>query len=105
MPNGTNERTLAAGMGRTALIGRRPRFTVIRVAVLIVTSLIVFGLILRPTQVRGPSMEPTYKDHSIKLMNRAAYLFHEPRRGDIVGISYSEQRITSVMLCKRIIGL
>ena len=90
---------------RTALIGRKPRSTIIRVAVLIVTSLVVFGFILRPTMIKGLSMEPTFKDHSFNFINRLAYLFHEPRRGDIVGISYSEERITSVMLCKRIIGL
>jgi signal peptidase I len=47
-------------------------------------------------------MLPTYKDHSLNLVNRLAYLRHEPQRGDVTSV-----RLTGlhVMFLKRIIGL
>jgi signal peptidase I len=47
-------------------------------------------------------MFPTYKDRRINFVNRLAYLFHEPRRGDVVAIRTSG---ISIMFMKRIIGL
>ena len=53
-------------------------------------------------------MEPTYHDHQINCVNRLAYLRHEPQRGDVVSIRYSDPgnfAAPSVMLMKRVIGL
>ncbi len=47
-------------------------------------------------------MEPAYQNGSINFVNATAYLLHEPRRGDVVGIAMAGRR---VMLLKRIIGL
>jgi len=56
-----------------------------------------------PVRVDGPSMLPTYKDHSVHFVNRLAYLWHKPRRGDVVSVNaYAGPH---VMLMKRIIGL
>ncbi len=85
------------------LIGRNPKRTLVRVAVLVVVSFVVFTYMLRPIRVEGGSMLPTYKDHGVNFVNRLAYLFHEPRRGDVVAI-----RLLAgghVMYMKRIIGL
>jgi signal peptidase I len=105
---------------RIAVMGRNPKATLARVAVLIVTCFIVFKFILLPIRVEGISMLPTYKNHSIHFVNRFAYLWHEPRRGDVVGIRFSraETKATTgiqkavrwlepphIMLLKRIIGL
>ncbi len=87
---------------RVVAIGRNPRNTVIRIAVLAVTCFIVFHFILLPIRVTGISMLPTYKNGSINSVNRLAYLFHEPRRGDVVSIRFAG---THLMLMKRIIGL
>jgi signal peptidase I len=85
-------------------VGRNPRNTVIRLGILIAGAFLLFfsNLILLPVRVDGPSMLPTYKDHSVNFINRLAYLWHEPRRGDVVSIRYAGYH---VMLLKRIIGL
>jgi len=111
---------------RTILIGRRPKWTLVRIAVLVVTCYFVFGFLLLVIRIEGPSMLPTYSTGRISLVNRLAYIRNEPRRGDIVAIrlsgteyNYQEfvqdlvrfrlnfDRLTrpSVMYMKRIVGL
>jgi signal peptidase I len=94
---------------RIAVIGRNPKLTLARIVVLVVTCVIVFKFILLPIKVDGISMSPTYKDGSIRFINRLAYLQHEPRRGDVVGIRLGGTnvlyRTPSVMYMKRIVGL
>jgi len=84
------------------LIGRNPKVTLVRVTVLAVTCFVVFRFILLPARIEGISMLPTYKDRSVNLVNRLAYRWHEPRRGDVVGIRLAGPH---VMYMKRIIGL
>ena len=105
---------------RIVVIGRNPKATLVRVAVLIVTSFVVFKFILLPIRVEGISMLPNYKDRSWNLVNRLAYLRHEPQRCDVVGIRFSRAETDTpagihqaanwlapphVMLLKRIVGL
>ena len=85
-----------------AVVGRRPRNTLIRITVLVVVSFIVFDFILLPIRVTGISMSPTYQDRSINFVNCLAYKRHEPQRGDVVSIRYAGKHL---MLMKRIIGL
>ena len=80
---------------RIALIGRRPRFTLVRIIVIVVVSFFVFGFILLPVRLRGPSMLPTYRSGGINLVNRLAYLRHEPRRGDVVAVRISGEEYTA----------
>ena len=87
---------------RRAVFGRQPKFTLVRIVVLVITCLIVFNFVLLPIRVKGFSMYPTYRDGGINFVNCLAYLFHEPRRGDVVAIRYSGH---SLMLMKRIVGL
>ena len=87
---------------RIVVVGRNPRVTLARVAVLIFTCFVVFRFILLPARIEGISMLPTLKDRSVNFVNRLAYLWHEPRRGDIVGIRLAGPH---VMYMKRIIGL
>ena len=87
---------------RIAVMGRNPKVTLIRVVALIVTFIIVVKFILLPIRVEGISMLPTYKDRSVNFVNRLAYRWHEPRRGDVVGIRLAGPH---VMYMKRIIGL
>lgn len=84
-------------------VGRNPRNTFIRIAVIIPVCYVLFHFVLLPARVDGISMEPTYHDHSVNLINRLAYLWHEPRRGDVVGVRAWAG--IHVMLMKRIIGL
>jgi signal peptidase I len=110
----------------TILIGRRPKRTLVRVAILVATSYVVFGFLLLVVRIEGPSMLPTYSTGQINVVNRLAYVWHEPRRGDIVairlsGTEYNSRELVhdllrfhlnfyrlfrpSVMYMKRIVGL
>lgn len=88
---------------RVIALGRKPRNTLIRTAILIVLVAIIFGFrILLPIRVEGISMLPTFRDHSLHLINRLAYWHHSPKRGDIVSIRYAG---IHYMLLKRVVGL
>jgi signal peptidase I len=108
------------GWLRIILIGRNPKVTFARIAVLVVTCFIIFKFILLHIQVEGISMLPTYPDQSKHFVNRFAYLWHGPQRGDVVGLRFSRAVTNTpagihqaaswletphVMLLKRIVGL
>jgi signal peptidase I len=89
-------------------IGRRPKTTLIRIAVLVVVCVVTFKFVLLPIRVDGISMEPTYHTGQVNCINRLAYLRHEPQRGDIVSVRLSKPAgiaSPSLMFMKRIIGL
>jgi len=87
---------------RTIIIGRNPRFTAIRLVVVVALVLLLRAYVLIPIRVDGPSMLPSYREHTINVVNRLAYLNREPQRGDVVAIRFSG---TSIMLMKRVVGL
>jgi signal peptidase I len=99
------------GLGRRLRIlavGRNPRRTLVRAAILAAVCLVVFKLMLWPMRVTGLSMTPAYADHSFNFVNRLAYLWHEPRRGDVVSIRLTPSQgwlPPGVLYMKRIIGL
>lgn len=88
---------------RTAVIGRRPKWTLIRVAVIVVTTFILLEYVVIPIRVTGISMAPTFADGSINFINRLAYVHAKPRRGDVVGVRF--QASQHFMYMKRIVGL
>ncbi|HEX5222669.1 MAG TPA: signal peptidase I [Verrucomicrobiae bacterium] len=87
---------------RTIIIGRNPRLTAVRLVVVVVAILLLRAYVLLPIQVDGPSMLPNYRERSINVVNRLAYLNREPQRGDVVAIRFSG---TSIMLMKRVVGM
>ena len=89
-------------------IGRRPKNTLIRIAVLVGVCFVTREFVLLPIRIEGISMEPTYHDRQINCVNRLAYLRHEPQRGDVVSVRFSKPEgiaNPSIMYMKRIIGL
>ena len=93
---------------RTIVIGRNPLRTALRLVVVVVGILLLRAYVLLPIRVDGPSMQPNYREHSINIVNRLAYLRGEPQRGDVVAIRYSGvSRLSgkSIMLMKRVVGL
>ena len=50
-------------------------------------------------------MEPTCHNGQINFLYRLAYARHEPQRGDIVGVGFTQTSGNHHMLLKRIIGL
>jgi signal peptidase I len=92
---------------RTMAVGRNPKTTLVRAAVLALVCVVVFKGALLPVRVEGISMTPTYANHSVNFVNRLSYLRHEPQRGDVVGIRLTPPNGSSphIMYLKRIIGL
>jgi signal peptidase I len=96
------------GWPQIVLIGRRPKNTLLRILVLAAVCFITFKFILLPIRVEGISMEPTYHNHRVNCVNRLAFLFHEPQRGDVVSVRFSKPAglgNPSMMYLKRILGL
>jgi signal peptidase I len=87
---------------RIVMIGRNPKVTLARAAVLGVLCVLGYKFTLLHIRVEGISMLPAYQDGSAHFVNRLAYLWHEPRRSDVVGIRLAGFH---VMFLKRIIGL
>ncbi len=84
------------------VFGRRPRRTLVRLIVLVVASVVIFGFVLIPIRIDGISMEPTYRDGRVNFVNRLAYAWSKPKRGDVVAIKTTGM---SIMFMKRIVGL
>lgn len=76
--------------------------TLVRAAVLAAVCFAFFKFVLLPARVEGISMLPTCRNHSVAFVNRLAYLWHPPRRGDVVAVRLAG---IHVMYLKRIIGL
>lgn len=105
---GSRERAENPPWWLRVIIGRRPKRTLLRAAALIVISLVVFKFVLVPIRVTGNSMDPTYRSGGVNFVNRLAYVWSKPKRGDVVGIEMSltnETVFARVLLLKRIVGL
>jgi len=94
------------------LFGRNPKVTLLRAAVWVAVCVFVFRILLVHVRVDGISMLPTCPDQSVYWVNRLAYVWHGPQRGDVVAIrfiqaddSISRLEPPHIMLLKRIIGL
>ena len=74
----------------------------VRVLVLATLSFVIFRWVLIPIRAEGISMEPTYRSGSLNLVNRLAYQYRKPARGDIIAIKLAGPHVLYV---KRIIGL
>ena len=85
------------------IVGRDPKRTLMRAVVWAGVILLISHFVLLPIRLRGPSMRPTYEDNAVNFVNRVAYLFHPPRRGDVVAVRLPAG--PNVMYCKRVIGL
>jgi signal peptidase I len=83
-------------------IGRKPKRTLARLVIWVVAAFVIFRFVLLPIRIEGVSMLPTYRDHHVNFVNRMAFRFHAPHRGDVVAIRTSG---ISIMYMKRIIAL
>lgn len=89
------------------VIGRNPKRTLIRAAVLGVVCFVFFKFfffehVIRQVRVEGNSMYPTYHDGTRNFVNKLAYRHSDPKRGDVVAIRMAGEH---EMLLKRIVGL
>ena len=83
------------------VLGRNPKTTFIRAAILIATAWLVFGVVLLPVRMEGISMMPTYSG-GINFANRYAYRWSPPERGDPVAVRMAG---AGAVYVKRIVGL
>jgi len=92
---------------RVAAVGRRPKRTLARLAVLVAASAVLFKFALVPIRVTGISMEPAFHDNAVNFINRLAYVRGQPQRGDVVGLRLSTNADATfhVLLLKRLVGL
>jgi signal peptidase I len=89
-----------AGWFRTIVVGRQPRWTLIRIVVVVVTSYVLFHYVFLLRKIESVSMMPTLREGTI---HRLAYSpSRGPQRGDIVAVRTSGETILYV---KRVIGL
>ena len=88
---------------RVVLVGRRPKWTVARIIALTLACFLARCFVVLPIRVEGISMLPTYREHKINLVNRLAYVFHGPHRGDVVAIRLMAGE--HIMYMKRVVGL
>ncbi|MFO1477175.1 MAG: signal peptidase I [Verrucomicrobiota bacterium] len=99
----------AASQGwlRRIVFGRNPRRTFIRIVIIVVAVFLVRDFVLLPIRVRGISMYPTYREGSINLINRLAYLHSRPQRGDVVALRLTAGNtlVPSFAYLKRVVGL
>ncbi len=83
-------------------IGRNPRTTLVRLAITLVLVFVGFRMSIQPIRVQGISMQPTYRDGQRRFLNKLAYQFAPPQRGDVIGIQEAGKQ---VLLLKRVIAL
>lgn len=101
METGNNRLSLPRWL-RIVVIGRNPKWTLVRIVILVAVIFLMRAFVLLPIKVIGPSMLPTYQESGINFVNRLAYFHSNPQRFDVVAIRYSGDHL---MLMKRIVGL
>lgn len=83
------------------------RYRVVREIVETITLTLLMFLVLRFAvqnyRVDGQSMEPTLHDQEYIIVDKAAYLFHPPERGDVIVFEFPQN--PQVDYVKRIIAL
>ena len=94
---------------RIILLGRNPRFTLLRIFLLSLSSYFLFNFVLVPIRVTGTSMEPTYPNQKVNFINRLSFRWSAPQRGDVVGVLEREidkvPQGKKILLLKRVVGL
>ena len=69
-------------------------------------TLVIFVVIHFTVQnfmIDGPSMQPGLMNNQYVLVNKVAYLFHAPERGDVIVFHFPKD--TNIDLIKRVIGV
>lgn len=87
---------------RRIVFGTSLSRTLVRAGVLAVALVLVSQFVLTPIRAAGISMMPAYDDGQLLLLNRLAYLFSAPSRGDVVAIRLAGRQ---AVLVKRVIGV
>ncbi|HEX4205317.1 MAG TPA: signal peptidase I [Ktedonobacteraceae bacterium] len=76
---------------------------IVEVLVLTVCIFLVIHFIIQSYHIDGVSMEPGLNSQELVVVNKTAYLFHQPQRGDVIVFHYPVDPRQDFI--KRIIGL
>lgn len=88
---------------RLLLFGRSPALAVVLRGLLFGALLVVVSRVaFSPVRAHGISMEPTYAHGHLLLLNRLAYRWSDPVRGDVVAVRLAGG---AAVLVKRVVGL
>ncbi len=87
---------------RRLVFGSNPKRTTVRVLVLAALSVVTFRWVFTPIRAEGVSMLPAYRPGSFHLVNRVAFAFGAPSRGDVVAIRLAGPHVVYV---KRVVAL
>jgi len=100
--NSESSTGLVGSRWQQIFFGRHPLRTFTRIAILVLSSFLVFKFILVPVKLTGNSMDPTFCNGQNGFINKLAYVWEKPKRGDIVGFRvHGDKQI----IIKRIIGM
>ncbi len=91
----------SAGTVADFILPKMRRGFFIRMGVVALLSVLLFGFVLMPCIIDGESMMPTYPRHGFTFCWKGRYLFQKPQIGDIVIIRYASR----VYFLKRVVGL
>jgi signal peptidase I len=80
--------------------GLTPQAVLLRLLPLLLLVLIIRQWVWMPVLIRGESMLPTLRGGQLAGVNKLAYLFRPPRRGDIVEVWTGKD-----LIVKRVVGL
>lgn len=76
----------------------------IEIILLVIITYTPINLMTARAVVEGPSMQPNFHTGDLVIVNRSAYFFSSPQRGDVV-VLHNPQNPDGDDLIKRIIGL
>lgn len=91
-----------AAVVRRLLIGASLRRSLLRALALSACLVVASRTVAMPLRARGPSMQPTYRDGQLLIVNRLAFMWRPPARGDVIAVTLAGNR---AFLVKRIIAL
>jgi signal peptidase I len=77
---------------------------VVEIILLVVLTYTPINLMTARAIVEGPSMQPNFHTGNLVIVNRAAYFFSAPQRGDVV-VLHNPNNPNNDDLIKRVIGL
>jgi signal peptidase I len=87
---------------KSALVGHSWKWTLVRASLVAALLVLLSRTFLTPVRAQGTSMEPTYHEGQLIVLNRLAYRFEDPARGDVVAIPLAGG---NALLVKRIVAL
>jgi signal peptidase I len=76
---------------------------IVEVGVLTLLIFLVVRFVIQSYHIEGPSMQPGLQTNQYVIVNKLAYIFQPPKRGDV--IIFRDPQDTSQDFIKRVIGL